>query len=423
MPKLAKPLAAIEVSRLVEPGLHFVGTVPGLALAVAPTGARSWVLRVSVGGKRRDLGLGGYPAVTLAEAHKKARDARADIGKGVDPVEAKKAVQSAARAARAAARTFDQCSESFVASRERQWSNAKHAAQWRATLSQYASPVIGSLLVRDVDTANVLQVLEPIWLAKTETATRLRGRIEAVLDWATVQGLRRGPNPAQWRGHLDLLLPKPRSVTPVRHQVAVPIAEAGTFMAALRGLDGAAARCLEFAILTAVRSGEARSARWCDIDLEAKVWTIPAPMMKAKRPHRVPLSQHAVDLLKALPKVEDEPLVFPGRKEGRPLSDMALTELMRRAKATGVDRDGARAPAVPHGFRSTFRDWAAERTAHPREAVEHALAHVVGSATEAAYFRSDLFDRRRQLMEDWASFVGRIERPAEVIELKRRAGC
>jgi integrase len=400
--------------------MHFVGEVPGLALNVSQTGARSWILRASVGTKRRDIGLGGYPGVTLAEARQKARTARESIRQGVDPVEAKEAARSAVKARQAAAKTFDQCAASFIETKEPEWSNAKHAAQWRATLEAYASPVIGSMLVRDIGTAQVMEVLRPIWSIKTETAARVRGRIESVLDYAIVHGLRSEPNPARWRGQLDKLLPKPSKVAPVEHHVAVPIAEVGAFMAKLRDTEGMGARCLEFTILTAVRSGEARSARWADLDLDGKVWTIPAPKMKAKRVHRVPLSPAAVVLLKSLPRFADVPLVFPSRKSGSMLSDMALTQLMRRAAATGFDRQGNRAPAVPHGFRSTFRDWAAERTGHPREVVEQALAHVVANATEAAYFRSDLFERRRQLMDDWAGFLARVERPAEVIELKRR---
>lgn len=419
MPRLAKALSALEVSRLKKPGMHFVGEVPGLALNVSPSGAKSWVLRVSVGARRRDIGLGGYPAVSLAAARQKARAARDSIRQGVDPVEAKEAARSAMKARQAAAKTFDQCVAAFIETKEAEWSNAKHAAQWRSTLQRYASPIIGSILVRDIGTAHVMEVLRPIWLTKTETATRLRGRIEAVLDYAIVHGLRAEPNPARWRGQLDKLLPKPRKVAPVEHHVAVPVSEVGAFMTKLRQYDGIAARCLEFAVLTVARSGEARSARWADIDLESKVWTIPAPKMKAKRAHRVPLSPAAVALLQSMPRFADVPLVFPSRKSGAMLSDMALTQLMRRAGATGIDRQGNRAPAVPHGFRSTFRDWAAERTGHPREVVEHALAHVVASATEAAYFRSDLFERRRHLMNDWAAFLARVERQAEVIDFKR----
>jgi integrase len=280
------PLAPIDVQRLVEPGFHFVGEVTGLALSVAASGARSWVLRATVGGKRRDIGLGGFPSVTLASARKAARDARETIHKGVDPIEAGKAARSATKAARAAARTFDQCAAAFIAAKEPGWSNSKHAEQWRATLATYATPHMGELLVRDVATAHVMAALEPIWATKTETATRVRGRIEAVLDWATTREFRTGPNPARWRGHLEQLLPRARKVTPVVHHAAVPVRDAGAFMAKLRAAPGVSARCLEFVMLTAARSGEARAAEWSELDLDAAVWTVPATKMKAKRQHR-----------------------------------------------------------------------------------------------------------------------------------------
>lgn len=418
MPRKAKSLAPIEVQRIKGAGLHFVGEVPGLALSVSAGGSRSWVLRVTVAGKRRDVGLGGFPAVTLAEARGKAREAREAIGKGVDPIEARKAAQSAAKAAREAARTFDQCAVAYIAAKESGWSNPKHADQWRNTLATYASPHFGALLVRDVDTPHVMAALEPIWSTKTETATRLRGRIEAILDWATVKGLRSGPNPARWRGHLALMLAKPRSVSPTVHYPAVPVREVGAFMLALRAADGMASRCLEFLTLTTVRSGEARSAEWHEIDLEAAEWNIPAPKMKRKRPHRVPLSAEAVHLLRSLPRFHDVSLVFPGQRAGSTLSDMSLSAVMRRMKVQGVDGQGQRTQAVPHGLRSTFRDWAGERTNHPRAVVEAALAHAVGNATEAAYARSDLFERRRNLMQDWARFLHRVEKPGQVIELR-----
>lgn len=420
MPKLAKPLTAIEVSRLKAPGLHFVGTVPGLALSVSDSGARSWVLRVSVGAKRRDIGLGGFPGVPLAEAHQNARRARESIRQGVDPVESKRAAQSAIRARQAAEKTFAQCAAALIDAKSAGWSNAKHAAQWRATLDAYAVPAIGKLLVRDVDTPQVLEVLRPIWGTKPETASRLRGRIEQVLDWAIVHKLRGGLNPARWRGHLDKLLPPPAKVRAVEHRVAVPVKEAAAFMRGLREREGMSARCLEFVILTATRSGEARAARWCDIDLVDKAWTIPAPMTKTKRAHRVPLSDAAVELLAALPRFEGEEQVFPGGRQGSTLSDMSLTAVMRRMVATGFDRSGERAQAVVHGFRSTFRDWAAEHTSHPRQVVERALNHTVESKVEAAYFRSDVFERRRVLMQDWAGFVGQPAIAAQVVEIRNK---
>jgi integrase len=421
MPKQAKPLTALEVKRLTAPGFHFVGEVSGLGLNVSATGSRSWALRFMVAGKRRELGLGGYPAVTLAEARTKAREAREAAASGVDPIEARRAARSAAAAAREAAKTFDDCVALFVAANESGWTNAKHADQWRNTLATYASPRFGSLLVRDVATEHVMAALEPIWTTKTETASRLRGRIEQVIDWATVRKYRDGPNPARWRGHLDKLLPSPRKVAPTVHYPAIPVAEVGAFMEKLRAVEGMSARCLEFAALTALRSGTVRSAEWEDIDLEAKVWNIPAAKMKMKRPHRVPLSKAAVDLLKALPKCEGVNWVFPSPQEGKTLSDMALTAVMRRLGVTGLDGKGERRQAVPHGLRSTFRDWAADRTNHSEAAAWAALAHSVSDPTKAAYLRTDSFEKRRKLMDNWAAFLGRVERDSNVVEFRRAA--
>lgn len=409
MPKTAIELKALDVQRLTEPGLYFVGVVPGLALQVLPSGARSWVLRVMVAGKRRDMGLGGYPAVTLAQARDLARAAREKVKSGIDPIEESRAARSAQAASRAAALTFEQCALRYIEANASGWKNAKHAQQWRNTLEQHAFPVMGKLLVRDVALSHVLAVLEPIWQTKTETASRLRGRIETVLAWATVRKYRQGDNPAQWRGHLDKLLPKPSKVADVEHHAALPIGSMGAFMASLRAADGMGARALEFVILTATRSGEVRGATWPEIDLEAKVWTIPAERMKAGKEHRVPLCDAAVALLKALPRMAGTEVVFPGTK-GQPLSDMTLAAVMRRMK---VD-------AVPHGFRSTFRDWAGERTNHPREVIEHAMAHRLKDKAEAAYQRGDLFEKRRRLMGDWAAFLDRTDTPAQVIDLQSK---
>lgn len=394
MPRVAEPLSALEVKRLVKPGYHAVGEVPGLCLQVVESGARTWVLRVTVGSKRREMGLGGYPAVTLADARTKARELRERASDGADPVAERLAARSARRAAQAAAMTFDECAKAYITAQAPGWRNPKHRQQWENTLATYASPIIGKLLVQDVNKAHVLAILEPIWTTKTETATRLRGRIESVLDWAKGRELRRGDNPAAWRGNLDVDLPKPEKVSKVEHHAAVPIDEAGAFMARLRTAEGTGARALEFAILTAARSGEVRGAKWSEIDLETGVWTVPGERMKAGREHRVPLSRPALDLLAALPRAAGIDLLFPAPRGGV-LSDMTLTAVMRRM---GVE-------AVPHGFRSTFRDWAAERTAYPRDAAEMALAHTIGDKVEAAYRRGDLFDKRRRMMDDWATFL------------------
>ncbi|MEY8688753.1 MAG: tyrosine-type recombinase/integrase [Leptothrix sp. (in: b-proteobacteria)] len=413
MPRAAIELKAMEVRRLTEPGTHFVGAVPGLALQVLPTGARTWVLRVMVAGKRREMGLGGYPAVTLAQAHELARAAREKVKSGIDPIEEGRAARSAQAATRAAALTFEQCATKYIAANASGWKSAKHAQQWRNTLEQHVFPIMGQLLVHDVALSHVLAVLEPIWHTKTETASRLRGRIESVLAWATVRQYREGENPAQWRGHLDKLLPKPGKVAKVEHHAAVPIDAAGAFLVDLRAVAGMGARALEFLILTAARSGEVRGATWAEVDTDAKVWTIPAARMKAGKEHRVPLSDVALALLKALPRIAGTDVVFPGTK-GQPLSDMTLAAVMRRME---VD-------AVPHGFRSTFRDWAGERTSHAREVIEHAMAHQLKDKAEAAYQHGDLFEKRRRLMDDWAAFLARPALPAQVIELtaKRAQG-
>jgi integrase len=397
MPKKATALSALAVGRLREPGLHAVGEVAGLHLKVLDTGTSSWVLRVMVGSKRRDIGLGGFPDVPLAKAREKAREARDLIAKGIDPVENRRAILSRLIAQQAANLTFEKATLAYIAGHEAGWRNAKHAQQWRNTLEAYAFPVIGSMLVRDVELPHVLRIIEPIWQTKTETATRLRGRIETVLDWATARGHREGLNPARWRGHLDKMLPKPSKVAKSEHHSAVPVAELGAFMQRLRAAEGMGAKALEFAILTAARSGEVRGALWSEIDMDAATWTVPGDRMKAGKEHRVPLSGAAVELLKAQPKIDGCDFVFPSARSGA-LSDMTLLLVMRRMKVE----------AVPHGFRSTFRDWASERTNYPREAAEMALAHAIGDKVEAAYRRGDLFEKRRLMMEDWAKFCATV---------------
>lgn len=400
MPKVAKELSPLAVSRLVKPGLHAVGGVNGLAMHVTATGARSWILRTVVGGKRREIGLGSYPTVTLAGAREKAREKRDAIERGVDPVAERRAAQSALRAANASARTFRQCCDAYIKAHEKTWRNAKHGQQWRNTLEQYAHPIMGNLIVRDVELSHVLRVLEPIWEGKTETASRLRGRIEKVLEWAAVREYReKGLNPARWRGHLDHLLADRNRSARIVHHAAVPIDGMAEFMRALRAAEGTGALALEFLVLTAARSGEVRGATWAEIDMKAKVWTVPADRMKAGREHRVPLSGAALAVLKrarALPRIDGSDFVFPAPRGGA-LSDMTLTAVMRRMDV----------PAVPHGFRSTFRDWTAERTDYPRDVAEMALAHAIGDKVEAAYRRGDLFDKRRLMMEQWAAFISR----------------
>ncbi len=398
MARKAAELGALAVSHITAPGFHFVGGVAGLALQVLPTGGRSWVLRATVAGKRRDMGLGGYPDVRLAEARDAARAAREKIRSGVDPIAERVAAQSALRAAKGKVMNFETAALAYMKAHEAGWRNAKHAQQWRNSLETYAYPVIGKLLVRDVDLTHVMKILDPIWRTKTETATRLRGRIEQVLDWATVRGYREGQNPARWRGHLDKMLTAPTKVAKVKHHQALPWSEIGKFMKNLRAAEGMGARALEFVILTAARSGEVRGATWAEVNLEAAEWNVPGERMKAGKDHRVPLSQPAVALLKALPRMAGTDLVFPAPRGGQ-LSDMTLTAVLRRM---GV-------PAVPHGFRSTFRDWVSETTNFPREVAEMALAHAIGDKVEAAYRRDDLFPKRVLMMEAWANFCAKAE--------------
>ncbi|MCB4788221.1 integrase arm-type DNA-binding domain-containing protein [Delftia sp. Lp-1] len=394
MSRKATELGALAVSRLREPGLHAVGGVSGLYLQVTSSGARSWILRATVGGKRRDMGLGGFPDVTLAFARDKAREARSKIEQGLDPILERERALSLLRAEQAKSMTFEAACQALIDAKSDEWRNPKHRAQWAASLATYAYPTIGKLQVGDVGQAHILSILQPIWKDKTETATRLRGRIEQVLDWARVRGFREGENPARWRGHLDKLLPAPTKIARVVHHKALPIDAMPGFLAQLRQRKGLSARALEFLVLTAARSGEVRGATWQEIDMEAAVWTVPAERMKAQKEHRVPLSPQALALLASMPRLEGNDLVFPAPRGGQ-LSDMTLTNLMRRMELE----------AVPHGMRSTFRDWAAERTHFPREVAEMALAHTIGNAVEAAYRRGDLFTKRAEMMTAWSDFL------------------
>ena len=313
MPKKAKELGPLDVKRIVEPGLHAVGGVAGLHLQVLPSGGKSWLLRIVIGGKRREVGLGGFPDVPLALAREKAREVRETVQQGRDPIAERAAARSALAAQRGAEITFDECAEKFIAAKSAEWRSAKHAAQWTATLTTYASPVLGTMQVRDIELAHIVKVLEKddFWTAKTETASRVRGRIESVLDWATVRGYRKGENPARWKGHLDKVLPAPKKVAKVEHHAALPVDEIGAFMRDLRQREGIAARALEVLILSAARSGELRGMTWAEVNLDDAVWIVPAARMKAKREHRVPLSVRVIEVLRGLPVVAGG-LVFPG---------------------------------------------------------------------------------------------------------------
>lgn len=392
MPKKPSKILSPGKVGTMPPGMHAAGEVTGLYLRVTPSGtARNWILRAVIGGRRRDMGLGGWPDVSLAEARERARAARRKITEeGIDPI----AERTAKRAKLRSIPTFKWCAEQTIAAKRPGWKNAKHAEQWENTLATYAFPVIGQMPVDLIGVPDVLAVVTPIWESKTETAKRVRMRIEAVLAWATVAGYREGDNPAQWRGRLEHSLAPPSKIAKVEHHAALPYAEIHDFMLALRAREGIATRALEFAILTAARSGEVRGATWDEIDLEGAVWTIPGDRMKADKEHRVSLSPRAVALLEALPRVAGSRYVFTAPRGGM-LSDMALSAVLRRMK---VD-------AVPHGFRSTFRDWAAEVSSYPGEMAEMALAHTIDSKTEKAYRRGDMLAKRARMMSDWSDYI------------------
>lgn len=416
MPKVASELTALDVKRLTHPGgkrnvLFSVGGVPGLHMQITPNGGRSWVLRVKVGTLRRDIGLGGFPGVTLSMARDKARDARTKIENGVDPVEERKAVKAALIAAQRRGLTFADAVDRCLSAKLDAFKNAKHRQQWENTLATYATPDLGKMLVQEITTQDVLRVLQPIWTDKTETASRLRGRIETVLSWATVAGHRTGDNPARWAGNLKELLPPPSKVATEGNHPALTLDDAPRWFAALQAREGFGARALEFLTLTATRSQEVRGALWGEIDFDKALWVIPGTRMKMGKEHRIPLTDRAVTLLKALPRLEGNPLVFPAARGGQ-LSDMTLSATMKRmheaevaSGGTGfIDRTSKR-PAVPHGLRSTFRDWVAERTTYPGDMAEVALAHSINNSVEASYRRGDMIEKRRRMMRDWSDFM------------------
>jgi integrase len=388
LPKVAKELSGQTVRGLKAPGFYSVGGVPGLALRISKSGAKYWVLRLVQDGKRQDLGVGAFPAMSLSEARSRARDIRVYGSPSVS-----EQGQGTAKQPTNKSPTFERAASIFIETYRYSWRNKKHAQQWENTLKTYAYPKIGDMTVDQVLTCHVLEVLKPIWQTKTETAARLRGRLEQILDWAHAHGYRSSENPAKWRGLLDKLLPNPNKISPHKHHRALPIDAMPEFYARLRTQVGVSAQALEFLILTAARTGEVRGCLWEEIDLKGNIWVVPGHRMKSGRTHRVPLSEQAVELLTSLsPKANG--LVFQSPR-GQALSDAALLALMRRM---GVD-------AVPHGFRSSFRTWAAEVARCPREVAETALAHVIENKTEAAYQRGDLLEIRRELMEAWQNFL------------------
>ncbi len=437
MPRVARELSALDVKRLQHPGAgrnatFAVGGVSGLLLQVTPNNGRTWLLRVTVGGKRREIGLGGFPEVTLAQARERAREAKDQIRRGIDPVEERKTVRAALAAARKRGLTFADAVDRCLAAKLDAFRNAKHRDQWRSTLQTYAIPELGTMLVQDITVQDVLRVLsqpvgdagETLWQARTETASRLRGRVEAVLSWATVAGHRTGDNPARWAGNLKELLPAASKVAKQDNHPAVQIDDAPRWFAAVRARDGMGSRALEYAALTAARSQEVRGARWDEIDMKAGIWVIPAARMKMDREHRIPLSPEALRLLGALPRFEENPLVFPAPRGGE-MSDMTLSAAMKRIHSADLAEGGAgfvdrvsKRPAVPHGLRSTFRDWVAERTHFPGDMAEVALAHKVGNAVEASYRRGDMIEKRRAMMAAWADYLsGKSTAEAKVVRL------
>lgn len=390
-------LSALEVKN-AQPGdtpntPKLIADGGGLYLQVTPQGSKSFLFRYTFNSRPQTIGLGAIHTVGLAEARQLAHTYRAMVLNGTDPKVERERQKVDKKTV--ASPNFQWCAEQYIEAHKDDWTNDKHAHQWHQSLQDYVYPKIGPLPVRDIDVHHVMGVLKPIWATKTETATRIRGRIERILGWAAISGYRSGENPARWQAYLSELLPKPRKVTQVKHHSAVPHREIAAFLVKLRAQpDGVSARALEFLTLTAMRTGEVIGARWSEFDLDLKVWNVPAERMKAKRPHAVPLSDQAVKIVRDITHLPDEEFVFRGVKHGTHISNMAMLQVMRRMK---LDH-------VPHGMRSTFRDWAADMTDFPRELAEAALAHVVGDKTEAAYLRSDRLDRRRAMMDAWAAY-------------------
>lgn len=385
-------LSALTVSRLREPGMYADGG--GLYVQITNTNARSWIFRFTLNGRARSMGLGSLNTITLAEARARSTECRKLCLDGIDPISNRDQVRAGHRLEAARAITFDSCAAAYIDVHRAGWGNQRHVEQWKTTLAVYASPVFGDVPVQAVDVGLVMQALEPIWISKTETASRVRGRIEAILDWAATRGYREGENPARWRGHLQILLPRRARVRRVAHHAALPYQAVPSFMASLQAQAGTAAQALQFTILTAARTGEAAGARWSEIDAASKTWTVPPERMKGGREHRVPLSDATTAILDRMRPLGSD-YVFPGLKRSQPLSKTAMLKVVTRMGRTDL---------TVHGFRSSFRDWASEATQFPAEAVEIALAHAIESKVEAAYRRGDLYEKRRDLMNAWADY-------------------
>jgi len=407
MPRFVNRLSQAAINNASK-GMHADGG--GLYLHVNAKGAKSWIFRYMRDGRAREMGLGSVHTIGLKAARERAGDRRRELLDGIDPLQVRQAKRHRATLEAAKAITFAECAKRYIDAHQAGWKSPKSLDAWQNTLRDYANPVFGNLPVQAVDTALVVKAIEPIWSEKSETAGRVRGRIECILDYATAREWRQGENPARWRGHLDKLLPKKGKVRAVEHHPALPFAEIPGFMEGLRQENGSAARALEFAILTGARTGEVIGARWGEIDRNAKLWTIAGARMKGGREHRVPLSDAALAIVDRLAEDRQGEFIFAGGLAGRPLSNMAMLVLLRRMK---------RADLTVHGFRSTFRDWAAERTSFQNEVIEMALAHTIGDKVEAAYRRGDLFDKRRRLMEAWAGFCTSSPAIGAVVPMRR----
>jgi integrase len=400
-------LTSLYVQRISEPGMYSDGQ--GLYLQVTGAGAKSWIYRYQLNGKQHWLGLGSASAITLKRARELLLEPRRLRAEGVDPVAAKRERRSAAKLAVARSVTFRQCAENYITAHEHTWKSAAHRQQWRMSLQADAYPVMGSLPVGDIDTSVVLLALRPIWQDKPQSASRLRGRIESILDAAKTEGLRTGENPARWGGHLENLLAAPRKMRRVEHHPALPYRDVPAFMSQLRARQSLSARALEMTVLTAAHTSELLGMRWDELDLNEKTWTIPASRMKAGKEHKVPLSRRALEILHELHAVRSDVFVFPG-KPGKSLSTAAMSKMLALMRRDDV---------TVHGFRSSFRDWAAEQTSFAGDVIEMALAHAVKSAVEAAYRRGDLFEKRARLMTAWADYCAQTPTSDVVVPIRK----
>lgn len=385
-----------KLVRESNPGMTNDGD--GLYLKIGKGGGASWIYRFRWNGKLRDMGLGSFADISLSEARELASEQRKFVKQGIDPLAAReKRVDKEAVPV-----TFTHCAARYIQSHRRSWRNVKHARQWVSTLKTYVRPAIGTQPIEDITTQDILKILTPIWTVKNETAKRVQGRIENILDFASAHGYRDPVNPARWRGHLDKLLAKPSRVQKVSHHPAMPYDQVAAFMSSIQFYNSLSSKALQFLILSATRTSEVLNAEWHEVDIAKATWQIPAERMKTNREHRVPLSEQAMNLLLSLPRVKGNNHIFPGMKAGRPLSNMSLLQFMR---GLGYGPSGEKGNYVPHGFRSSFRDWTGEVTSYPRDVAEMALAHAIENKVEAAYRRGDLFEKRRAMMQEWADFT------------------